>query len=154
MPTIVQQPLIVVRLVDATESRAEMRFHVQASTNRAIGIAAGDQLVGLVGAASEATVYERVLRYPVMITGGAAAVDSSVKETGVLIFRTTMPEQYAIIEIFGIKSALRNPDNVSELLITASPLQDYINALVNGNFSNPFGYQLTECIAGLYQLRP
>lgn len=154
MPTIAQQPYVIARLVDASDSTAEMRLHVRNNTSRAAGVAAARQLADLAGAASEATPVEHVLRYPHLVRGGpTAAPGSSRFVVGVLIFETDTLNQYAIIEIPGIKSALVDPENSNLLRLTAQPLADYIAALIEGAFTNPFGYNLTACIAGLYQVR-
>lgn len=154
MPTIAQQPYVVARLVDASDSTAEMRLHVRSGASRAAGVAAARQLADLAGAASEATPVEHVLRYPHLVRGGpTAAPGSSRFIVGVLVFETDTPNQYAIIEIPGIKPALIDSSDTTLLLLTAQPLANYIAALINGAFTNPFGYNLTTCIAGLYQVR-
>lgn len=131
-----------------------MRVHVQHSVSRATGMGAALQLADLAGAASGAAPVEYLLRFPHLVRGeGAAAPGSSRFAVGVLIFETDTAEQYAIIEIPGIKPDLIDPEDNTLLLLTAPALADYISALVSGVFTNPFGYNLTACIAGLYQLR-
>lgn len=154
MATIAQQPYVVARLVDASDSRTEMRVHIRSGSSRAAGVAAARQLADLVGAASAAVPIEHLVRYPHLVRGGPrAAPGSSRFAVGVLIFETDTLEQYAIIEIPGIKPSLIDPNNNTLLLLTAPPLANYITALTSGVFTNPFGYQLTTCIAGLYQVR-
>jgi hypothetical protein len=154
VPVIAQQPYVEARLIDASGSASEMQVHVRASAGRAAGIAGARQLAELLDAASGATAVEHLLRYPFRVVNEQTAEPGSSRfSVGVLIFETDTADQYAIIEIPGIKPGLIDPDDDTLLLLTAEPLQNYIDALINGVFSNRFGYNLTACIAGLYQIR-
>lgn len=154
MPDLAEQPYVVARLVDASGSRAELRVHVRRTTGRAAGIAGAHQLADLAAVAGGCSPVETVLRYPVKIVReGIGAPGSNRFVVGVLIFATTDPAQYGIVEIPGIAAHLVDPADEAQLLLTAPALQTYINTLIAGNFCNPFGYQLTACIAGLFQIR-
>lgn len=154
MATLNQQPYVIARLVDASTSHAEIRIHVQRTTSRAAGLAAARQLATLCDGASSCTAVSTVLRYPIIVTPeGNPTPGANGKRVGVLIFETADAEQFGIIEIPGISAALRDPTDERLLLLTAPPLQAYINTLKNGAYCNPFGYILTKCIAGLFEYR-
>lgn len=154
MPELTEQPYIIARLVDASNSRAELRMHVRRSTSRAAGIAGAHQLANLADGASDCAAVSTLLRYPVKIVReGSGAPGSDHNRVGVLIFATTDPAQFGIVEIPGIKGDLVDPSDETQLLLTAPALQTYINALISGDFCNPFGYHLTECIAALFEMR-
>lgn len=154
VPELAEQPYVITRLVDASESRAEIRLHVRRSTGRAAGVAGALQLAGLVDSVSDSAAVETLLRYPVKIVReGSGAPGSDQNRRGVLIFSTTELEQYAIIELPGIKPELVDPANESQLLMTSPALAAYITALLAGGFCNPFGYELVSCIAALHQVR-
>lgn len=154
MPAIAQQPYVIARLVDESGSIGETRVTVRESTGRDAGIAAAQLLADRLDSASSCTAVEFALRYPVKIVLPAAPVaGSNVRGVGVLIFSTTDPEQFAVVELPGIKADLVDPDDPTILLLDAPAIDAYINALIAGVFCNPFGYQLVECVAGLYELR-
>jgi hypothetical protein len=152
--TLVQQPYVIARLVDASDSRAELRLHVRRTTSRAAGLSGAAQLAQLAGAASSCTADAYLLRYPVLVTPESnPAPGADNKKMGLLVFRTTDPDQYAIVEIPGIKAALIDPDDETILLPDAPALAAYISELTSGAYCNPFGYILTECIAATFQYR-
>lgn len=154
MPALTQQPYVIVRLVDASESRAEIRLHVQRATSRAAGVAAAAQLASLCDGASSCSPESWLVRYPVVVPpSGNPAPGADVKRMGVLVFRTTDPEQFAIIEIPGISASLVDPTDETLLLTTAPSLDAYITELTSGFYCNPFGYALTDCIAAIFQYR-
>ncbi|NCC36396.1 MAG: hypothetical protein EOM24_30950 [Chloroflexia bacterium] len=124
------------------------------TTSRAAGLAAASQLTTLCDAASSCSPDAILLRYPVLVTPeGPVAPGADNKRVGVLIFETTHPAQFGIIEILGIRASLQDPLDETLLLTTAPALEAYINALTSGLYCNPFGYVLTKCIAALFQYR-
>lgn len=154
MPALSQQPYIIARLVDASESRAEIRLHVNRATSRAAGLAAASQLATLCDAASSCTADAWLLRYPVLVTHeGNPAPGADNKRMGVLVFETTDPAQFAIVEIPGIKSNLIDPADETILLLDAPALQAYVSAIISNGLCNPFGYQITKLLAALFQYR-
>lgn len=154
MPVRELQPYVVVRTVDETGSQSETRVCIQASTGRADGLAAAQLLTERLEAASSCTPVEFELRYPVAIQPPETPEPgSNVRSAGLLIFSTSEPAHYSIVEILGISPDLVDPDDPTLLLLSAPALQAYIDALISGIFCNPFGHQLVECVAGLYEIR-
>lgn len=154
MPAVEQLPYLVLRFTDETQSPAERRVWVRSGTLPAAGLAAGRALGDLVAAASGASFYEVELRYGVKLQPSAGPSGPTPDtESGLLIFSTADPAQYAAIELRGIKPGLINADDNVMLLTDAPPLAALISAIIGGGYVNKFGYALTACIAALHEIR-
>jgi hypothetical protein len=148
------QPYVLTRLADETASRAEFRVHIQAGSAAAAALGAAAQLAELAGAASSCTPVEYLVRYPVRVVGEAApAPGARVALAGLLVFETSAPGQYGLVEIPGVLAALVAPDDSGLLDVTAPALAALVAHITSGLYSNPWGYTLTACIGGLLQQR-
>lgn len=154
MSTLIQQPYIIARLVDASASRAEIRLHVKRGTSRAAGLAAAGQLATLCDGASACSAEAYLLRYPVVLTPtGNPLPGANVRRVGVLVFETVDPAQFALVEIPGIRPNLIDPTDETILLPEAPALKAYVTAIIDNGLCNPFGYQITKLVAALFQFR-
>lgn len=154
MALIPEQPYVLARLSDASDSRAELRVHIRRGSEAAAALAAASTLAALAAGASSCVAVEQLARYPVKVAPQLAPQPGSNRFlVGLLIFNTSSPGQYGLVEIPGIRINLVKVDDPNELDITAPPLAALIAYITGNGFTNPFGYPLISCIGGLFQLR-
>jgi hypothetical protein len=150
MAVVLLQPQIGLTLVDASSSKGQFGTWVRASTSAAQGRAAVATLRSLLPSSCVA-ITARVT-YTVDEQAPAPGAGDATR-TGVFVFSTTEPNQFAVVAIPGLRGELVDPAATHLVDLTAAPVQALISALETGIWCNPFGYSLTTCIAALVELR-
>ena len=150
MSTANKQPAIKLSVADATGSIGHFGLWVRRGTTAAAGRAALAQLRALLP--TDCTPIESELRYEVEELDPADGA-GDVTRCAVLLFRTTAPGQLGLVSIPGVRFDLVDADNPSAIDLAAPAIAALIAELTNCTYCNPFGYSLTECAAGLVELR-
>lgn len=152
MPTQRLQPLVGLSLVDASDSVGQFSLWVRASTSAAQGRAALAALRAVLP--SECAPIAGRVTFPVIeLAPARPAAGADATRTAVLVFETTAPGQLAVLAFPGLRPDLVDPVDAHLVNLAAPPVAALISALQTGIWCNPFGYSLTNCIAGIVELR-
>lgn len=150
MATVNKQPAISLAVADATGSIGHCRLWLRTGATADQGRVALAQLRAVLPTECVAVASE--LRYEAEELSPADGA-GDVTRCAVLVFRTTAPGQLALVSIPGVRFDLVDANDPSAINLVAPPVAALIAALTNGLYCNPFGHVLTECAAGLVELR-
>lgn len=153
-----QSPFIRLSLLDASDSAAGVNAWVRPGTTVADGESAAATLTGVVGALSDAVVVSRHIVYrgvedPRPAAPGAAPAAGA----GVFVFACADPDTYAVVVVPGFRLDLLvigGPGDGVLIDQAATDVVTFTDAMIAGNFCNPFGVQLVALESAFYQWRP
>ena len=151
MATVTLQPQVGLTLVDESGSSGQFGLWIRSSTSAAQGRAAVAALRSLLPSScrpiTARVVYTAEEQAPALGAGDKT-------KCAVLVFETNAPGQLAVIVVPGMRDDLVDPTAAHRVNIAAFPIQALITALQSGLWCNPFGYIITNCIAGIVEIRP
>lgn len=150
MATAQLQPLVRLELADESGSLGYSSAYIQAGASAAQGRAALAVLRAVLPTGCTAVAGE--VRYEVTELDPADGA-GAVFRCAVLVFRTSTPGELAVISVPGLRLDLVDPADEERVNLEAPPIAALIATLTNGAYCNPFGHILTECVAGLVELR-
>lgn len=150
-----RQPVLGFALRDATPSTATCRFNLRAGTTVAAGHAAGDELRAILGGVVGAGFARQSVVYPFTYAPvGQSLPGSRIENRAALIFETSAPGQLLAVSIPAIvPGAIRQdgPHAGLELDLTHQAVIDLVEALINGLWCNPFGYDVVNLAATIVE---
>lgn len=146
----VQQPEIRLSVADASGSVGHFGLHVRAGATVAQARAALGQLRQL--APTECTPIAGRVRVEAIEEEPADGAGDAHR-CGVFVFETASAGQLAIVSVPGLVVGLVDPADPM-LVDRANPaVVAFIDALINGEWCNPWGYKLTKCVVALVEIR-
>lgn len=153
-----QSPFIRLSLLDASESAAGVNAWIRSGATVADGESAAATLTGLVGALSDAVITARHVVFrgvetPRPTPPGAAPAAGA----GVFVFSCEEPDSYAVVVVPSIRLDLLLVGGPGGSVLIDQTLADVVtftDALIAGNYCNPFGAQLVALESAFYQWRP
>ena len=153
-----RQPLLALTALDGTATSAVSRIWIRRGIEVPAAMEAASALRSRMDAVSGCVFVRQSVTYPaVELHPAAPDLSASATRVGVLIFETTEPGEYAIIELPGLlDSFLLTEGPGAGLLIDRAALavQALVDELINGPWFNPFGYKITALDAAFLQIRP
>lgn len=150
MPVVTVQPEIRLSVADGSQSIGHIGLWVRSSATAGQGRAALAELRSILPSDC-VPVYGQIRYERKEESPAAGAGDGSI--CGVFIFETAIPDQYGIVSVPGLRPGLI--DMADPMLIDRSKpsVSAFISALQSGQWANPFGYVLTNCIAAMVQIK-
>lgn len=153
-----QVPAIRLYLVDGSGSYSQAEYWIRPGSTVEDGRGAAHTMRGALAGLTLCTIYGFAVEYRgVELTAPVAAGPAAAARTGVLIFTTTAPDEYAIVTIPGVRDdlVLTTGAGAGVQLDTTSPaISALVAELTNGDYVNPFGYILTGLAGAMLQIRP
>ena len=151
-------PLITLGVVDASESRSTVGIRLRAGTDVLAAHNAANQFANRVSALSGATIDHQYVVYRGAESPQPAAPGlTSYAGTGVFVFSTTEPGEYAIVQLPAIRPALllTTGPGAGVIIDQAAPeVTALAEAMISGSYCNPFGYPLAALESAFLQYRP
>jgi hypothetical protein len=151
-------PFIRLSLLDSSESAASVNEWIQAGATVAEAESASADLIGVVGALSDAAitawhVIYRAAEIPRPTAPGAAPGAGA----GVFVFACDDPDSYAVVVLPGIRMdtlVIGGPGTGVLIDQANTDVIAFCDAMISSGFCNPFGSPLAVLVAAFYQLRP
>jgi hypothetical protein len=150
-----KQPTISYRARDETGSYGTLRFHLPDSTTRDSGIAAATDFRPIIEGITSCTIERQSLVFVWQIDSPAAGAGVATR-TGVFVFSTSEPDQFAVVAVPGIRESVLIDSGIGAGLVIDlehPDVESFVDALISDLWCNPFGFQLVEVQAAFMQIR-
>lgn len=151
-----QQPQVSYTVQDVTGSSGRIRLNFKRNIDAATAMAAVSVLRGHLTPLTGCTFTRQSVVYSAVEQTPAAPANVHVSRMGVFVFSTTAANQYAVIELPGLRdSMLMTTGPGYGILIDQSKpeIGAFIAEMISGRWCNRFGYVITECESAMLQLR-
>lgn len=143
---------------DASDSSTILRFNINLGIEAIPAQAAATGLRGLLDPVTGCAFVRQSIVYPFVDTVAPVPLAGALaSRVGVLIFGTTTPGEYLVVEVPGLRdSFLQSTGPGAGLLINRDDpaVQAFVGALISGDWCSPFGFQLIGLEAAFLQIRP
>lgn len=151
------QPLLSFTALDGSNSTGKTKFWLVNGITATDAMQGGDDIRSPLSALSSATFIRQSITYRNMLDNAPDPLSlSSVEYTCVLIFTTSTPGRYSMIDIPAIRSEmiLQSGPNAGLVLDLNNPaVVSLVNTITTGFWCNPFGADILELAATIIERR-
>lgn len=152
-----KQPLLSFTVLDGSNTAGRVRASLRSGITAVDAMIGGDGFRSLLSPLSGAVFVQQSVSYRVLIDDYVQPATSvSAGIVGVLVFTTTDPNQFAMIDIPAISPdcVLSTGDNAGLVLDTSNAaLAGFIDTITTGMWCNYLGYDIVDLAATIVDTR-
>jgi len=141
-------------LRDESDSRATLRVSLRSSTSPPAASSAAAGLLDQVDQVSGCSCYGYSIVYPYFVSDAPASGTQLRHQVALLVFRCEGTDQWLTLTIPGIAETYITATPGRVIDITAAPIANLVSAVIDGQFTNPFGYQVVSLETAFVQFVP
>jgi len=154
MPRLLPAADLHATLRDESDSRATLRVCLQPSTEPADAAASAISLIDLVDQASGCSPTGFSIVYPYHVSDEPASGLQLRHQVGLFVFRCDGADQWFTLTVPGISETMVSASPGREIVITDPAIVALVQAVINGQYCNPFGHQVITLETAFVQFVP
>lgn len=141
-------------LRDESDSRATLRVSLRPSTAPAVASSAAAGLLALVAGVSDLAATGYSIIYPYHVSDEPPSGPQLRHQVGLFVFRCDGVDQWLTLTVPGIAEDHITATPGRLIDTTATPIANLVQAVIDGHFCNPFGYQVISLDTAFVQFAP
>jgi hypothetical protein len=141
-------------LRDETDSRAAWRVSLRPSTAPAAAAAAAVDLLNRLDALSGCSPTGFSIVYPYHVSDAPASGPQQRHQVALFVFRCDGVDQWLTLTVPGIAETYITATPGRVIDTAATPIVNLVQAVIDGQFCNPFGYQVVALETAFVQFVP